>query len=378
FVEYGLILNSSKCRFFVQGGIFLGFSISENGIAADPAKVAAIRDRPKPSTNSEIRGFVNAAGYLRCLIKDFSKLAGPLTDQSIGPKNKPVTLSPESERSWLAIKDAMSSSPLVRKFDWRLPVVLETDASQKFLGAVLLQPHMHVSSDSDRSVLHPIAYFSRKLNGTQQRYSAQERELLGILLALQHWRHWVEGGDVTVITDHESLKTLHTKMEQPARIARFLDSIEHYGVRILYRKGKANVLADYLSRPPEKAFPSEENDNNSLKSLNKHSNDLETPISVHITQPEQLNRIDLQAIFEFLSQNQTLPPNLDYNWVLNNFSIYAGNLHRIKKNHTTSIGDPPAFPGTAVLLRVLEYEELVATIKRVHESQGHASVGTTM
>ena len=200
FFEYGLILNSSKCRFYVQDGIFLGFSISENGIAADPAKVAAIRDRPKPSTTSKIRGFANAAGFLRCLIKDFSKLAGSLIDQFIGPKNTSVTLSRQSERSWLAIKDAMSFSPLVRKFDWRLPIVLESDASQEFLGAVLLQPHMHISSDSDRSVLHPIAYFSHNLNGTQKRYLAQERELLGTLLALQHWRHWVEGGDITVIT----------------------------------------------------------------------------------------------------------------------------------------------------------------------------------
>lgn len=67
FVSYGLLLNASKCRFFIKSGVFLGFLVSENGIAADPEKVAAIRDRPLPRTTSEIRGFVSAAGYLRLL-----------------------------------------------------------------------------------------------------------------------------------------------------------------------------------------------------------------------------------------------------------------------------------------------------------------------
>lgn len=139
---------------------------------------SALKDRPMPTTTTKICGFVNAAGYLRPFIKDFSILAGPLTDQSIGPKNKAVTLTKESAESWRAIKNALISSPLVRKFDWHLPIVLETDASQKFLGAALLQPHTHLLQNSNRSILHPIAYFSRKLNETQQRYSAQERELL--------------------------------------------------------------------------------------------------------------------------------------------------------------------------------------------------------
>ena len=103
--------------------------------------------------------------------------------------------------------------------------MLETDASQKFVGAALLQPHIYTTNNIEKATLHQVSYFSRKLNDTQQRYSAQERELLCILLSLQHWRHWVEGGDITVITDHQSLNSLNTKMEQPARIVRFMDTI---------------------------------------------------------------------------------------------------------------------------------------------------------
>ncbi|KAI1001091.1 hypothetical protein K3495_g7108 [Podosphaera aphanis] len=211
-----------------------------------------------PSNTSEIRSFVNAARYLRSPIKNFSKLAEPLINQTVGPKKCPVTLMIESIKSWKKIKDAITSVPVVRKFDWRRPIILETDSSQTFVGAALLQPYLHHSKEKPISILHPIAYFSRKLTPTEQRYSSQERELLSILLSLQHWRHWVKGGDVRVITDHESLKTIQTKVEQPARMVRFLDSIEHYRIRILCRQGKANVLADYLSRPPDKIFNSEE------------------------------------------------------------------------------------------------------------------------
>lgn len=296
-VDYGLLLNSEKCRLFVTEGFFLGFLISKKGIIADPQKIAAIRDRPIPTDTSEIRSFVNAAGYLRSLIKKFSHLAGPLTDQSVGPKNKPGILTPESITPWKTIKQALTSSPILRKFDWRLPIILETDASKKFVGAVLLQPHLHFYN-SKNSFLHPISYFSRKLNETQQRYSAQERELLCILLSLQHWCHWVEGGNITIITDHQSLSTLNTKMEQPARNVRFLDTKEHYYVKIIYRKGKANVLADYLSRPPDRIyqnFPAKEdeeegNENSSLTS----DNNLELG---KIKFPHQLNRIDLQRQF---------------------------------------------------------------------------------
>lgn len=147
----------------------------------------------------------------------------------MSPKNKPANISKESVNSWLAIQQALLT-PLVQKFDWKLPIVLETDASQIYLGAVLLQPHLRLNKNHISSFLYPIAYFSRKLNQTQQRYS-------------------VQGRDVTVITDHQSLDSIRTKAEQLARIARFLDTIKHYGINILYRKESANFFADYSKAP---------------------------------------------------------------------------------------------------------------------------------
>ncbi|KAI0990908.1 hypothetical protein K3495_g17279, partial [Podosphaera aphanis] len=135
FAEYRLVLNPAKCRFFVPEGDFLGFIISENGVAADPKKIAAIRNRPIPSTTTEICSFINAAGYFRRLIHRFSDLSAPLTDLSVGPKNAPVSLMPEAKRSWQAIVTALTTTPVLRKFDWRLPVVIESDASKSAVGA---------------------------------------------------------------------------------------------------------------------------------------------------------------------------------------------------------------------------------------------------
>ena len=179
------------------------------------------------------------------------------------------------------------------------------------------------------------------------------------------------------------MKTIQTKIEQPARILRFLDTIEHYCIKIIFRKGKANVLADYLSRPSQdspsnqsNAFPSREEDANisthSLPSTNNQS-DIEI-----IKYAEQLNRIDLQCIFEFLVEKQDLPPNLKPDWVNKNFGVYENKLHRIKKIQPTNVGDPPQPIGSIICLEVLEYEDLISKMKKLHEDQGHSSVGTTL
>lgn len=156
-----------------------------------------------------------------------------------------------------SIKLALTSAPVLKPFDYRLPVVIDTDASGICLGAVLLQPHPSVSSTTKTS-LHPVAYDSHKLTPTQSRYSAQEREMLAIVHALQTWRYWVEGAlSIVVRTDHESLSTVRTKPDLPGRMLRFLDIVEHFNPTILYRKGSQNVVPDWLSRPSavERVFP---------------------------------------------------------------------------------------------------------------------------
>jgi hypothetical protein len=208
---------------------------------------------------------------------------------------------------------------------------------------MLLQPHLYGA----KRILYPVAYYNKKLTNTQSRYFSQERELLAVILSLQHWRHWVEGGDITVISDHQTLKDLNTKAKQLARIVKFLDAMEHFGARVLYRPGKANVLADYLSKPPEAAYAAGENGKG--QTFEK------------VIRLKQLNRLDLQAIYEHIAYDKPLPPIMNDNWVRKHFIIHKDEFHRVSK-HIRDPGDPPHSGGLAIkaiiMLRILEQEEL--------------------
>lgn len=166
-----MIVNTTKTQLYVRKGVFLGFVISENGIEADQSKVAAIRDRPMPTTTTEICSFVNAAGYFCHVIKGYAELSGPILNLTGDFKNQSVKLHDEALDVWKCIEEAMTTMPAVQVLDWRKPIVIETDASQFYIGACLLLPHLHESN----SVLHPVAYFSKKLTDTQSGCPAQER-----------------------------------------------------------------------------------------------------------------------------------------------------------------------------------------------------------
>ncbi|KAI0997921.1 hypothetical protein K3495_g10268 [Podosphaera aphanis] len=340
-VEYGILLNDAKCRFFVNQGIFLGFLISEPGIQDDPDKVSAVRNRPMPKTTSDIRGFISAAGYMRFLIKNFSQLCEPLHELMKGPKNCKFVLGKDATKAWKHIRDAITTLPVVAMFQFSLPVVIESDASKKHVGGALLQPHLH---SNGKRLLHPVAYFSKKLSPTQQRYPSQEREMLSVVMCLQHSKIWVEG-DVMVVSDHESLKLFRSKVEQPPRMMRFISIIEHYGINIVFRQDKANVLADYLSRPPDSSLSVAKRNNYWDAVLGSSpapaDNSQRIPI---VSRVDTLSRVDLQAIFEFPSSSEPLPTRLDSVWVKKYFTIYDNKLYFLLPQPVVLIGEPPSRP----------------------------------
>ncbi|KAI0996162.1 hypothetical protein K3495_g12018 [Podosphaera aphanis] len=375
--EYGILLNDAKCRFFVNKGIFLGFMISIDGIQVDPDKVSVIRERPEPQTTTAIRGFISAADYMRFLIKDFSKLCEPLHELMVGPKNAKINFTDDAKRAWENIREAITTSPVVAMFQFSLPVIIEPDESQKYVGGALLQPHL---KSSGKRFLHPVAYFSKKLTPTQQRYPLQEREMLGVVMCLQHWKTWVEGGDVTVVSDHESLKLFRSKIEQPPRMMRFINIMEHYGINIVFRQGKANVLADYLSRPEELVLVSSETDYWKTV-LNKPISPKEqthTKKPQTITRLDVLSRIDLQSIFEYLATNEPLPARLLDTWVTKHFAIHNNELYFLLHHPNVTIGEPLTKAGVITMLKIIEYETLTVEASKVHEKLGHASIGTTL
>lgn len=435
--KYGLVLNLAKCEWMVTEGRFLGFIISKEDIRADPKKVEAITSRPLPTTTTKLRGFLNAAGFLRSLIHGFSGHAAPLYPLTSGGKGTAIKLNKEQVAAFHKLKEALTTAPVVRAFCWSLPVYLWVDSSAKWIGGTMMQPHP--STKNAKTVLHPVEYYSHALTSTQQRYSSQERELLAVVFGLRHWRMYTEGSDVTVFSDHQSLRDIRTKTEQPARILRFLDVVEHFGVTIKYVPGDTNHLADYLSRPAEaytttetisqsvlddlvitneeiqafaaigftdktefagrdSAFPSAEDPMSLGRLMNpievetwspnrqKEATQIQRPevteegegadqIDRQITKMSDLNDTDLIAITEYLLHKSTLPRLMTKKMVDDNFTLHDGALHRMIKHTTAELSDPLIPTGKISLLRVLPYHEMVTAVIRLHENRAHAKVG---
>ncbi len=210
--------------------------------------------------NLEVRGFLNLAGFFRRYIKDFGAIATPLYDltKNSPAKRSPINWSIKAEHAFKRLKNAVTTSPVLRLPDWRYYFVVDTDASGYAIGAILLQ-YFQEESNYDKPLkellrtgkaknLHPIAFESRKLTDTEQRYSAQEREMLAVCHALEHWRSIIEGTRIVVRTDHESLKYFRSTKIMTRRMAKFLDIIETFDPLIIYKPGAEQQAVDALSR----------------------------------------------------------------------------------------------------------------------------------
>ena len=246
--EADLILNIKKCRFFETETRFLGHILTRDGTRPDPRNIEKILNWPTPRTITDVRGFNNLANHYRRYIDKFSKIALPLTDLLKGSpaKGTPIQWTEKEEEAFQALKTALTTEPVLRHPRIGKPFIIDPDSSQYCIGAVLQQSF----EDLDRKHrLHPIAYESKKLTETEQNYSTQERELLAAKHALNHWRHIVEGSEIYVRTDHQSLSTFRSKT-RTRRMERFIGEIEHYDPKITYRPGALQTVPDALFRIP--------------------------------------------------------------------------------------------------------------------------------
>ena len=186
----------------------------------------------------DVRSFLGLASYYRKFIRGFSQLAKPLTDltrEKIGWQ-----WDKREEQSFLALKAAMATAPVLCLPGFERQFVVTTDASDVAIGAILEQDF--------GSGLQPIAFSSRKLNPTKIRYSAYERELLGIVWAIGQWKHYFQGPHPIVIqTDHAPLRHLPSQTSVNSRVWRWLAVLQGYNVDIRHIPGKKNP-ADSLSR----------------------------------------------------------------------------------------------------------------------------------
>lgn len=247
FEKEKLVVNKSKCNFSQRSLTFLGYEISSSGILPSREKVKAIRDWPKPENVQQVRQFLGLSQHYRRFIRGFSSLAAPLTalTQGTGSKTRAIEWDTACQESFDSIKQKLMSAPLLRLPDMALPFRIETDSSDYGVGCVLLQCTSRDSKD-----WHPIAFESKKLSKEEQKFPAQERELIGIVHALRTWRCYIDGcaGGYVVYSDHNRLVYFRKQTKPTPRLVRWISELEMYSPVIMYKAGKTNVVADALSR----------------------------------------------------------------------------------------------------------------------------------
>ena len=229
-----LYAKFSKCEFWLKEVQFLGHVVSNEGIKVDPTKIAVVLDWERPRTPTEVRSFMGLAGYYRRFVKDFAKIATPLT--KLTRKNEKFVWNDKCEESFQELKKRLITTPVLMLPDEQGNFVIYSDASHKGLGCVLMQ-HDKV-----------IAYASRQLKEHERKYPTHDLELAAIVFALKIWRHYLYGERCEIYTDHKSLKYIFTQKELNMRQRRWLELIKDYDCAINYHPGKANVVADALSR----------------------------------------------------------------------------------------------------------------------------------
>ncbi|XP_041565903.1 LOW QUALITY PROTEIN: uncharacterized protein LOC121467710, partial [Drosophila elegans] len=235
-----LKVNADKCKFFRKELQYLGHRITDQGIGTDPEKVSAIALLKPPANVKELRQYLGVASWYRRFVPDFATLVHPLN--ALLRKGVKWEWTDDHQQAFEAVKARLVADPTLACPDFTKPFVLQTDASDYGLGAILTQ-----NSDQGERV---ISYSSRTLNGSEKSYSATEKECLAIVWAIRKLKPYLEGYHFKVITDHMALKWLNSIESPTGRIARWALELQQYDFEITYRKGQLNIVADALSRQP--------------------------------------------------------------------------------------------------------------------------------
>ncbi|GJX35563.1 putative reverse transcriptase domain-containing protein [Tanacetum coccineum] len=229
-----LYAKFSKCEFWIPKVQFLGHVIDSEGIHVDPAKIESIKDWTSPKSPTEIRQFLGLVGYYRRFIEGFSKIAKPMT--KLTQKKVKFEWGDKQEAAFQLLKQKLCSAPILALPEGSKDFITYCDASKKGLGDVLMQREKVIS------------YASRQLKIHEKNYTTHDLELGAVVFALKIWRHYLYGTKCTVFTDHKSLQHILDQKELNMRQRRWLELLSDYDCDIRYHPGKANVVADALSR----------------------------------------------------------------------------------------------------------------------------------
>ena len=255
-LHHQLYVKHSKCAFGVTQIEYLGHVIDKNGVAMDQEKVRCIMNWPYPKSIKEVRGFLGLTGYYRRFVRHYGTIAQPITALL---KANSFGWDEEAKVAWDTLKQAMIIAPVLALPDFNSTFIIESDASNTGIGAILSQKG------------RPIAFFSKALSPKLQAKSVYEKEMLAVLAAVKKWNAYLLGRHFKIKTDHHSLRfLLDQKTNTPAQQV-WVIKMMGYDYDLIFRKGSKNAAADALSRLPQVALQAITVCSNELLDRIKHS-----------------------------------------------------------------------------------------------------------
>ena len=235
-----LTIRPSKCSVGYRSLKFLGHQISAEGLSPAKDTVDKMLRAPRPETKTQLRSFIGLVGYYRRFIPNYAHIAVSLTDLTCKGSPNILCWGNAQEEAFNSLRQHVAKAPVLRLPDYSKQFILQTDASNRGLGAILLQ--------EEEGLRHPIAYASRKLLSREQNHATIERECLAIVWAMQKFQNFLYGQHFLLEVDHEPLKYLTQSSYQNGRLMRWALALQAYRFTVNYIKGSMNVGADFLSR----------------------------------------------------------------------------------------------------------------------------------
>ena len=266
--EAGLVFNKSKCVIGTAQIEFFGSLYTSDGIKPDPAKVQDICKMPTPQDKEDLRKFLGMISYLGAFIPKLAEHAHSLRE--LLKQDVPYLWQEDHQENFQKMKQLVSSSTCLKYYDPTKPTVVEVDASQKGLGACLLQDNQ------------PVMFASKTLTDAQKNYSNIERETLAMVFGIRRLHTYLFGKEFTLMTDHKPLEMIWSKplASAPPRLQRLLVKLLGYDFEVKYKPGSTMILADVLSRLPNP-------DNNAEEPLDVGVDEIEIAESLDVGDDSQ-------------------------------------------------------------------------------------------
>ena len=239
--KHGLYAKPEKCEFDRESVEYLGYILSPAGLTMASDKIQTIQDWPEPRRVKDIQSFLDFANFYRRFIYNFSDITVPLT--RLTRKNVPFLFGDAEREAFNYLKSAFSSAPILTHWIPDRPIIVETDASDYALAAIL-------SIELENGEIHPVAFHSRSFNPTELNYDVHDKELFAIFEAFRIWCHYLDGSaaPVDVVTDHKNLEYFSTTKILNRRQARWAEYLCQFNIIIRFRPGKLGAKPDALTR----------------------------------------------------------------------------------------------------------------------------------